>query len=497
MNRVAGRTLSAVAGITLGLALAGQAGAVHVNPRGTGQVLLYPYYTVNKDQQTYVTLVNTTGNAKVAQVSFREGRNSRTVLDFKVFLSPFDVWAGTVFALEDVAGEGGDGAAVLTSDRSCTSPSFWTGGHGMINGSPYARFISSSFENDGGPQGSARTREGHIEIVALADLTGSLADAVTHRNGVPVDCARVANLNAPTAEMVPPGGGLLGSGAVINVGQGTYFSFRADALDDFTSRTLITGLDVLVDPLGEVNDAGSGNATARVFTSDGIVEARYGGDTPNVRIDAVSAVLMADMLYNDYLVEPAIGASSDWVITFPSKRFYTDPFAGAGDGPAALPPFVELFDEGASCIQTQITYYDREETTVASGGFPGIPPAPLRPRLCYGANVLTFGSDTSPDASAVLGSRLVAVGFGLDPAFKAGSARLDLDPDAEPHALRPSLALGGAGSSGKVFHGLPAIGFWATNLVNNNVADGVMSNYSAAVPHATRVTCTVGGSGCQ
>ncbi|MCR6700028.1 MAG: hypothetical protein NVV68_02145 [Dokdonella sp.] len=61
--------------------------------------------------------------------------------------------------------------------------------------------------------------------------------------------------------------------------------------------------------------------------------------------------------------------------------------------------------------------------------------------------------------------------------------------------MRASLAVGA--DAGKVFHGLPAIGFWATNLVNNNVADGVMSNYSGTAPHVTHATCTSGDSACD
>ena len=63
-----------------------------------------------------------------------------------------------------------------------------------------------------------------------------------------------------------------------------------------------------------------------------------------------------------------------------------------------------------------------------------------------------------------------------------------LDPVGEPHALLPSV-------EGKVLHGLPIIGFWASNIVNNNVADGVLANYAAAVRHATSVTCVKASDG--
>ena len=475
--------LAASIAVACGLAAAGQAGAVHLDPRGSGQVLLYPYYTVNKGQQTYVTVLNTGDRAKMVSVSFREGYNSRQVMSFRVFLAPYDTWTGTVFALADIAGEGGDGAAILTGDRSCTAPDFWTEGHGTVGGSPYARFSSTEFATDEGPQGSARTREGHIEIFAMADLTGTLAEAVSFRSGLPTDCARVRNLVVATAETVAPSGGLTGSGAVINVGQGTYFSYRPEALGGFTSIPLLNAFEP-IDLLDAVNDGDSSTVTARVAADGRLIEASYGVETSNERIDAVSAVLMAETLYNEYVVQTAIGANSDWVVTFPTKRFYTDPLLWVGE--TAAEPFVELFGENGSCVRAQMAHFNRESAVAPNGGF-GAPFA--EPRLCYGTNVLSFVG-LPVTQSAALGSRLLVRDFAVR--FDAGHAALNLNPSSEPHALFPSL-----GADAKVFHGLPTIGFWAVNLVNSNVADGVMSNYSAAVPHGSRVSCTAGETACD
>ena len=50
---------AALAGIGA-LSAAGAAQAVNLNPDGLGQVLLYPYYTVNAGQGTLLSVVNTT-----------------------------------------------------------------------------------------------------------------------------------------------------------------------------------------------------------------------------------------------------------------------------------------------------------------------------------------------------------------------------------------------------------------------------------------------------
>src|SRR5262245_24439066 len=81
--------------------------AVNLSAEGRGQVLLYPYYTTRPDRapprgvdgEPYATLlsvVNTTPSAKAVRVRFLEGRNGREVLDFNLFLSPFDVWTAAV-----------------------------------------------------------------------------------------------------------------------------------------------------------------------------------------------------------------------------------------------------------------------------------------------------------------------------------------------------------------------------------------------------------------
>lgn len=81
-------SLAMIAG-TVGFA--DSAAAVTLNSRGLGQALIYPYYTVNKDQVTLLSVVNTSDVGKVVGVHVLEGYNGRHVLRFYVFLSPHDV----------------------------------------------------------------------------------------------------------------------------------------------------------------------------------------------------------------------------------------------------------------------------------------------------------------------------------------------------------------------------------------------------------------------
>jgi hypothetical protein len=113
---------AALAGIGA-LGAAGAAQAVNLNPDGLGQVLIYPYYTTRQNAagnvyNSLLSVVNSTASVKAVKVRFLEGKNSREVLDFNLFLSPYGVWTAAILPSSGNTG----GARVATLDRSCTLP---------------------------------------------------------------------------------------------------------------------------------------------------------------------------------------------------------------------------------------------------------------------------------------------------------------------------------------------------------------------------------------
>ncbi|TDR44031.1 hypothetical protein DFR29_106178 [Tahibacter aquaticus] len=496
LNAAIAAGLFAVAG------MGGSAKAVELSPDGAGQVLIYPYYTVNREQQTIVTVVNGTNVAKAVRVRFLEGYNAREVLDFNLFLSEYDVWTATVFALTD-AGLAGDGAAVTTTDRSCTAPdkAAWSGSLGT--GRYYQDFLSFAYtgpHQDTGPTDIARTREGYVEIVQMADLGGALRTAVTHTAGVPANCSVVQTIDPANPELLPPTGGLFGAGGIVNVALGTFYTYNADAISDFSKVVLYAdpAAPTSTPSLAQANTA-PGVATAYVFNADG---AQFRSDYPASRrpsqaIDAVSAVFMASTLLNEYNVDPLVGSNTDWVVTFPTKRFYVDPeILGVPLGSAgALPPFTFTFGQssaangdGRSCSQVALLPFDRESGR-PTGSLPGFPLPTLTPVLCTSVNVISMRNSATPLVeSAVLGSRLHT---NLRPYSAGGWLRLTLDTAAQPHALRAS-------SDGDVYNGLPATGFQAVNYVSENIVPGLLSNHGGAFRHRAVRACrnAVSGGNC-
>jgi hypothetical protein len=466
-------------------AFAGPSHAVTLNPRGLGQVLIYPYYTVNKDQVTLLSVVNTSDVGKVVGVHAREGYDGRQVALFYVFLSAHDVWTGAVTQTE-----ADGGAQLATDDSSCTFPAIPATGV-PFDSSLYDGYVLPS---DGGPTSITRTREGMIELFAIADITpnSALDIATSHvQNGTPdggvPPCTQSVIFmysSAMAEDTVAPTSGLAGNIAIVNVGQGTFFGYVADALVGFTQIALFSNY-AEGESLRMANDTDTafpGGATAHVLTNEGkplTLDYQNG-------IDAVSAVFAADAIQNEYLIDPNLGAETDWVVTFPTKGYYVDPrYVGVNsDGTdPVLPPFTESFGfnvTGQSNSAFVATVYDREE------GHANDAPADIGPSIThpnafsYQVNVLGF-STTDAATSSVLGSSLVAhwnfAKFG-----NAGWASLDLASGDGGHLFPPD-------HNGIVLRGLPVTGFMVYNIINAQAQPGMLANYGGVFPHRSTISC--------
>jgi len=224
---------AALAGVSA-LGVTGAAQAVNVNPDGLGQVLIYPYYTTRADSTgnaygTLLSVVNSTATAKAVKVRFLEGKNSKEVLDFNLFLSPFDVWTAAV--LPDTAT---GGAKVGTLDLSCTLPPF-----SSSSTAPFVSFVNYAYTgaaDDGATPSLDRTKEGYFEIIEMATFSSTSVTgiAITHVNGVPPCGSKLSDTQA-AIDALPLGGGLFGSETLLNVNSGTDYSADPVALDNFYS----------------------------------------------------------------------------------------------------------------------------------------------------------------------------------------------------------------------------------------------------------------------
>lgn len=490
-------TTAIVAGLAGVAGISNMANAVFLNPDGLGSVLVYPYYTVNGGNGTLLSVVNTTDLGKAVKVRFLEAYNSREVLDFNLYLSPFDVWVAAV------APNAAGGASVFTNDNSCTVPAIPTGGQafrtaafdGSLAGQP----------KDGGPTALSRVREGYVEMIEMGTVineTHSTLNAITHgSSGVPSNCHQVVAAwsgggywatQDVLIDISDPSGGLFGSGSVINVGEGTIAGYNAEAIDSFytaASRATHTAPGSLTPSI-----ASATSLTSYVFANGALATTTYQDG-----VNAVSSLFMVDSVFNEYVVNGGTNASTEWVITFPTKRFYVDKAnAYTPVGSSALKPFDVLFSSaqgGSSCSPVGLQFWNREEQTTTTGVDFSPAPTAAGTALCWEAQVITFDQGTAP--STILGSALVANIDLTSVGFESGWARIDFLSDSVGntqynHELPIAHEFANdqpTAQTGNVFLGLPTTGFSVVEYVNGNL-NGVLSNYSGLYRHKFHRTCT-------
>ena len=487
-------------------------GSMYTNDRGLGEALIYPLYSAANGNDTQIHIVNTTDYTKAVKVRFIEARNSAEVLDFNLYLSPQDEWAGVVTANP---AEGATGAIIRTVDNSCTVPELGTAGGANVgelagtqtelpNGKilrdqPFVNFkyLSDADLSEDAETGLIRTTEGYIEIIEMGQLDPSFGlgnDAVHNASGVPNDCAELVAAwtttgadvgiwdQDPQAQLLTSwmGGGLYGYGVLINVAEGTASGYDAVAIEGFNDAARPSPLHFAPgDESPSLEDA----TDEVVIFNDGASMDYFFDDGK----DAVSALFTTIGISNDYVIDPDLNALTDWVITMPTKRFYVQ-----GD-PAlpALPPFSSNWNGLTACEPVAIGVWDREEAfePPSPDGPVFSPQPPATPGtdtvICTEVSVVTFGDGSAVNASD-------AIRYGFSPDYNEGWAALSFAPTLVNTTL-PAGARQLTSSDGEVFEGLPATGFAVFEYVNGTLEGGsVLANYAAAVDHKTDLVISAG-----
>jgi hypothetical protein len=452
------------AALALAAALPALASAVYLNPVGTGQALIYPYYTVqsaNGDAfNTYLSVVNTSGFARALRVRLREARAGKPVASVNVYLSSLDTWTAAIVP----GATASDPPRLVTADATCTDPPVPPGGLAL----------DGTSLNDGNGTDSARMREGFAEVLEMGAFT-SVAQS---------GCSTFT----PPA-MQAPVGGLTGTVTLINVAKGVDFAVNAAALAQLASKPYFRPAS---DPYPDFNAA-----EIDPWSVDVVAGAlhRTAWSRP---VDAVSAALMSSSLGGEFILDSATRSSSEAVITMPTRHFYAN--AGTMD---ATPPFTAISPWTADCKPTNeiadVVYWDREGKP-PDVGIISLAPAPGFPLgICSDVFVWSLrgqGQAATPDGSSgVLGSRVRD--SRIDPALQAGrvngsyrlfaTGALSFVPGLRgtSASTRMTLSDGGVTNSAQALQGLPWIGFWVRTFENGTFtcdAGTCQGNYGAAFP---------------
>jgi hypothetical protein len=515
------KALPAAIALASGMGLAASAVAqLHVNHEGHGQVLLYPYYTVNSGNDTYVSITNTTDETKAVKVRFVDALNSNEVLDFNLYMSPQDVWVGALSQNAD------GGASLTTVDETCSVPSVkYSDKDYSVLREGGVKFKTAKFAETDTITTADRTATGHIEVIEMGVVMDEYyEDAALHgADGKPDDCPAFydawveGETPAGDGEWIAgdnnldvglPTGGLYGSQWTVNSAGGHATVVDAVALDGWADPDQVVSPDegYLHYKPGDTSPAlENGTSLFMLPETGGLVHDAGNG------LDAVSAVLLASNVMADYATDASIMAATDIVVTFPTKNGYVNLSPDSQDD--AL--FVSEWDGDDACESFTVTYYDREEATQVppAGVTPGsnppdFSPAPPPPppgttttapvQFCYEANVV--GVNAVDGGAAVLGDSLSRIALDMDADANDGGAgdnfmngwvNMDLTgaswlvesvATSESHTLIVDADINGEafGPAPVEFSGLPVIGFTTTALVNNGVKEGVLANYQVS-----------------
>lgn len=498
--------LQRLAAVLLISACVGSAAAVELGD-GHGQVLIHPYYTVNAGHSTLLQVHNSRPRAKALKVRVLEGSNGRTALSFNLYLGAGETWAAALVADEE------RGARILSARPACTVPSIAEAGQPLL-----AFMYQGSGLGDGGSPSLARLREGHVEVIEMGEI---LPDTDTANAVQQADCGALVQAwthsgvwrTSPERDLAEPAGGLQGESSLVDVRQGVMYRVSPVALDRFSGiiqHTLPS--DDAPSLANAAGDSVGADVPARWRSSDGRwISARW----PRAQaIDAVSAVLSQSTLSGSFNRDPALGAQTEWLLSFPTKPYYTDTSA-SGWVRLGLPPFNQglapagslwLNEEvrGGSCSLLSLQAVDR--SGLGSNALDPDLCIPLDPQCgqaraaaCHVTQVLDF-SDVweRGQASGLAGSlRAVPVGPNLGLAqsseqlqrllraphggFELGRAHLRLEG-----SLRPSI-------EGIVPLGLPVIGVALERVIHQNAQPGRVANYGAAVPLVGRASVQAAG----
>ncbi len=440
--------------------------AVHLDPGGLGQALIYPYYTARATADgafnTYVSVTNTTEQVKAIRVRFREGKAGREVANFNLYLQPRSMWTGAVLPTEE--------GARLTTDAPFCVTGFSSG-----TGIREIAFSNAAFSGqaaDAFDRGLDRTREGYVEMIEMATLTGASERAAWIDNsGIPIDCAALTGETA-TVSVAAPRGGLSGTLTLINVAKGLDFTLKAEALADLATQPFHR-------PAGDPYP----DFTATEITPVSVVI--HGGfvwrSVWTSGVDAVAGALYRGAFVAEYVLDSGTHSRTDHVFLQPLSRF------------------------GAGYWTTDVgeTVANRDGLVSALGSDPGSGSPEVDHRFPYAASVSRFyprsvSTEPAGGPSPVLGSTNVtrfpnlAAPSVQDPELRSDNGKIIWgvgNPANEktslPGSTRWSVATGELRTGAHAFRGTPAVGFLARTFENGTLACAAgrcQGNYGGASP---------------
>ncbi len=330
--------IGAISGAAVALMPVAHARQHGVAVASAGTAVVVPYYTVREGWQTLINVTNTSPNALIVKFRMHEARNARDVMHFSIALAPFDVWTAWIQA------GNGDRPFLRTDDSSCTIPqsirkegissSTQSFEPTLVPEQPPGAQVYRDAPDSAYP--ASRITEGYIELLVMgeADGAGTVGSIPWHSgaaDGRPRDCAAVqGGFVAESADWdyvsAIPGDSGSGDPAARSTG---HYGPLTTSQPLKVNATLVNQDEGIAVGIESLHLAGWGLGR-NLVTATGLpwhlepTLASHEGLWSTGGLAAIREATGAKAVRNEWASNPRTGAGTDWVLTFPTKRFDTD-----------------------------------------------------------------------------------------------------------------------------------------------------------------------------
>ncbi len=417
--------------------------AVGVSSNNLGDVLLFPYFTTRNGYSTFLDIANTSQQTLAVKINLRNATDGSSCARFIVTLLPHDVW---IAAIESNAGSP---RLRVPGDKSCTFPSQAVNNNQIVtlNGCTEG---SVEVIQMGHSRSNPTTDIGTVAFKAKKGLCDNIAASFNLGNGI----------SSIRQEFFEPINVLKGTFTLIKGDEGKAVGGTAVTLSDFYSPNMINGKgtdgvskgDLIFNAANDHPNLADVNPLESILTTDNPAINAISVAAPvetyidrwSSGADAVSAVLSAASIHNNWTSNPNLGAETDWVVNFPTRYLYP-----------SIIPFA------SSCNATGFTVIDRTGKSVTQ-----------TTDLCNQTNIITFDNKNVTASQLAINVDTLSNGFNSP----SGWLSADLTP-GDSGGLKGNL-------STRTYHGLPVIGFSLVtrSVLNANSIDSSRS-FGTAWPH--------------
>lgn len=309
--------------------------AVELSDNDQGDVIIFPFYTVENDHTTTVNIVNNTDKVKAVKIKFKDRFFDRDVLDFNIYLAPYDEYH---FTLDDTISNSSDhlgeqSTIFYREDSSCTP---YLSDAYFPNGQPFLPFfmdqVDSQFDRN-----MDRTQTGTMSVIDMGEVIEPEAQAILFTNGVPNDCPRITDNwyyyywnGAGTQSMSTIKGGLSASMLISNELSGASSNMNPIVLNNTFIKEIYHTSPGSLDLnfySGFTDSMIKRNGTSEVYSWD-------------YEVQALASLMQKTEISADFDVTQADSVDVSWVITLLNKSSFVR--TGFGYPTTAILPFLNI-----------------------------------------------------------------------------------------------------------------------------------------------------------